>query len=112
MGCMNSRPSSGENPVVFFDIEIGGRPAGRIEMMLRADVVPRTAEVRSELVVTPCCFGRSSYLAVCQRVIVLLTVLSSPSISVVVYISNVKMAHSGFRTFGAFARVKRGLASK
>jgi hypothetical protein len=32
------------NPVVFFDVAIAGRPAGRIEMTLRADVVPRTAE--------------------------------------------------------------------
>ena len=32
------------NPVVFFDMTIGGKPAGRIEMTLRADVVPRTAE--------------------------------------------------------------------
>ncbi|CEF97254.1 Cyclophilin-type peptidyl-prolyl cis-trans isomerase, conserved site [Ostreococcus tauri] len=32
------------NPVVFFDIEIGGQPAGTIEMTLRADVVPKTAE--------------------------------------------------------------------
>jgi cyclophilin family peptidyl-prolyl cis-trans isomerase len=32
------------NPVVFFDITIGGAPAGRIEMTLRADVVPKTAE--------------------------------------------------------------------
>ena len=29
------------NPVVFFDITIGGKPAGRIEMTLRADVVPK-----------------------------------------------------------------------
>ena len=35
-----------ENPVVFFDISIGGSPKGRIEMQLRADVVPKTAEVR------------------------------------------------------------------
>mmetsp|Transcript_7460 Transcript_7460/g.15571 ORF Transcript_7460/g.15571 Transcript_7460/m.15571 type:complete len:175 (-) Transcript_7460:198-722(-) len=35
---------STENPVVFFDITIGGSPKGRIEMELRADVVPRTAE--------------------------------------------------------------------
>ena len=32
------------NPVVFFDISIGGRAAGRIVMELYADVVPRTAE--------------------------------------------------------------------
>lgn len=33
-----------ENPVVFFDISIGGSPKGRIEMELRADIVPITAE--------------------------------------------------------------------
>ena len=33
-----------QNPVVWFDIEIGGIAAGRILMTLRADVVPRTAE--------------------------------------------------------------------
>lgn len=32
------------NPVVFFDISIGGAAAGRIEMELYADTVPRTAE--------------------------------------------------------------------
>jgi peptidylprolyl isomerase len=32
------------NPVVFFDISIGGVPAGRIEFELFADVVPKTAE--------------------------------------------------------------------
>ncbi|KAK9865818.1 hypothetical protein WJX84_001545 [Apatococcus fuscideae] len=32
------------NPVVFFDVTAGGSPLGRIEMTLRADVVPRTAE--------------------------------------------------------------------
>jgi len=30
--------------VVFFDMTIGGQPAGRIEMTLRADIVPKTAE--------------------------------------------------------------------
>lgn len=33
-----------ENPVVFFDIAIGGRDAGRIKMELFADKVPKTAE--------------------------------------------------------------------
>ena len=32
------------NPVVYFDMSIGGHPAGRIEMTLRADIVPKTAE--------------------------------------------------------------------
>jgi len=33
-----------ENPVVFFDISIGGSPKGRIEMELFTSEVPRTAE--------------------------------------------------------------------
>lgn len=32
------------NPQVFFDIRIGGNDVGRIVMLLRADVVPKTAE--------------------------------------------------------------------
>lgn len=32
------------NPKVYFDISIGGEPAGRITMELAADVVPKTAE--------------------------------------------------------------------
>ena len=32
------------NPKCFFDITIGGAPAGRVVMELRADVVPKTAE--------------------------------------------------------------------
>ena len=31
------------NPVVFFDMTIGGEPADRIEMTLRQDVTPKTA---------------------------------------------------------------------
>lgn len=32
------------NPIVFFDIAIGGNRVGRIKMELYADVVPKTAE--------------------------------------------------------------------
>eukprot|EP01035_Chromulina_nebulosa_P020297 gene20297-26348_t len=32
------------NPVVYLDIAISGRPAGRIEIQLRNDVCPRTSE--------------------------------------------------------------------
>lgn len=32
------------NPVVFFDIAVGGTPVGRITMELYADTVPRTVE--------------------------------------------------------------------
>merc|ERR1711865_1281128 len=41
---MGQPPVTMSNPVVFFDMSIGGAPAGRIEMTLRADVVPKTAE--------------------------------------------------------------------
>jgi peptidyl-prolyl isomerase H (cyclophilin H) len=33
-----------ENPIVFFDITLGGEALGRIKMQLYADSVPRTAE--------------------------------------------------------------------
>ncbi|ESZ91211.1 peptidyl-prolyl cis-trans isomerase [Sclerotinia borealis F-4128] len=36
-------PASG-NPLVFFDITVGGEPLGRIQFELFADVVPKTAE--------------------------------------------------------------------
>ena len=32
------------NPKVFFDMDVGGEDVGRIEMELRADVAPKTAE--------------------------------------------------------------------
>lgn len=38
-----SRPSAPPQ-IVYFDIEADGQPLGRIEMTLRADVVPKTAE--------------------------------------------------------------------
>ena len=34
------------NPRVFFDVDIGSEPAGRVEMCLRADVVPETVRTR------------------------------------------------------------------
>ena len=33
-----------KNPSVFFDMEIGGEPAGRVTFELFADAVPKTAE--------------------------------------------------------------------
>lgn len=33
-----------QNPQVYFDVSIGKQELGRIIMMLRADVVPKTAE--------------------------------------------------------------------
>lgn len=33
-----------QNPQVYFDIKIGSEKVGRIIMMLRSDIVPRTAE--------------------------------------------------------------------
>mmetsp|Transcript_3324 Transcript_3324/g.6762 ORF Transcript_3324/g.6762 Transcript_3324/m.6762 type:complete len:179 (+) Transcript_3324:14-550(+) len=39
-----ANPDASITPIVFFDISIGGRPTGRIEMTLRGDVVPRTTE--------------------------------------------------------------------
>lgn len=38
------------NLQVFFDIEIGSKPIGRIEMELFADVTPKTSEVRVHVV--------------------------------------------------------------
>ncbi|GLI64479.1 hypothetical protein VaNZ11_007754 [Volvox africanus] len=40
----HQRPQRAENPVVFFDVNIGEQPAGRIKMELFADICPKTAE--------------------------------------------------------------------
>ncbi|KAI9806912.1 MAG: Peptidyl-prolyl cis-trans isomerase H [Piccolia ochrophora] len=37
-------PGESSNPIVFFDVTLGGEPLGRIRMLLHADVVPKTAE--------------------------------------------------------------------
>merc|ERR1712110_1000371 len=39
-----SSPLMWSPPVVYFDISIGGKNAGRVEMTLRYDVTPVTAE--------------------------------------------------------------------
>ncbi|KAJ8399273.1 hypothetical protein AAFF_G00413110 [Aldrovandia affinis] len=39
-----SKPSNQDNPLVFFDVDIGGERVGRIVLELFADVVPKTAE--------------------------------------------------------------------
>eukprot|EP00456_Euglypha_rotunda_P082757 TRINITY_DN81591_c0_g1_i4.p1 TRINITY_DN81591_c0_g1~~TRINITY_DN81591_c0_g1_i4.p1 ORF type:complete len:101 (+),score=21.36 TRINITY_DN81591_c0_g1_i4:119-421(+) len=36
--------SSVKNPVVFLDIDVNGKDAGRVELTLRADVCPKTSE--------------------------------------------------------------------
>merc|ERR1712199_115196 len=36
--------AANKNPRVFFDMKVGSSDAGRIEMELRADVAPKTAE--------------------------------------------------------------------
>jgi hypothetical protein len=38
------RQLSMKNPQVYFDIQIGGKDAGRVKFELYADVVPKTAE--------------------------------------------------------------------
>lgn len=39
-----SEASEVSRPITFFDITIGGRPAGRVIFQLYSDLVPRTAE--------------------------------------------------------------------
>uniref|UniRef100_A0A8C4GL04 Peptidyl-prolyl cis-trans isomerase n=1 Tax=Dicentrarchus labrax TaxID=13489 RepID=A0A8C4GL04_DICLA len=41
---MSVPPSNPNNPIVFFDITIGGQDVGRMKIELFADVVPKTAE--------------------------------------------------------------------
>ncbi|XP_060787520.1 peptidyl-prolyl cis-trans isomerase H isoform X1 [Neoarius graeffei] len=41
---MNVQPSNPNNPIVFFDVTIGGQDVGRMKVELFADVVPKTAE--------------------------------------------------------------------
>lgn len=36
--------TSKKNPIVFFDLAIGGKEIGRVKMELFANVVPKTAE--------------------------------------------------------------------
>jgi peptidyl-prolyl isomerase H (cyclophilin H) len=37
-------PEDGTNPIVFFDVSLGGHELGRIKIELFHDKVPRTAE--------------------------------------------------------------------
>jgi hypothetical protein len=43
-GTMDKTLKIRANPRVYFEMDIGGEPAGRVVMQLRADVVPKTAE--------------------------------------------------------------------
>lgn len=40
----STRAMSSKNPQVFFDLDIGGKPQGRVTFELFADTVPKTAE--------------------------------------------------------------------
>ena len=42
--CARGKTDASERPQVFFDISIGGAPAGRVVMGLYGDVVPKTVE--------------------------------------------------------------------
>ncbi|KAI3804011.1 hypothetical protein L1987_32179 [Smallanthus sonchifolius] len=44
VGITNTKQSPMANPKVYFDMTVGGSPAGRIVMELFADCTPRTAE--------------------------------------------------------------------
>eukprot|EP00281_Chroomonas_sp_CCMP1168_P023052 CAMPEP_0206231760 /NCGR_PEP_ID=MMETSP0047_2-20121206/11023_1 /ASSEMBLY_ACC=CAM_ASM_000192 /TAXON_ID=195065 /ORGANISM="Chroomonas mesostigmatica_cf, Strain CCMP1168" /LENGTH=202 /DNA_ID=CAMNT_0053655389 /DNA_START=51 /DNA_END=659 /DNA_ORIENTATION=- len=56
--CWARAMATGGNPKVFFETEIGGKPAGRITFELFADVVPKTAENFRQL-----CTGEAEGLA-------------------------------------------------
>lgn len=40
---MSSAPATSARPVVFFDVNIGETPVGRIKMELYSDIVPKNA---------------------------------------------------------------------
>jgi len=54
---VNTISAKSDRPIVFFDIEIDGSPVGRIEMELRNDVVPNTAENFRQLCIREKGFG-------------------------------------------------------
>ena len=54
---MASIKANESNPVVYFDVTAGGAPLGRIEMELRADAAPKTAENFRQLVTGEKGFG-------------------------------------------------------
>jgi cyclophilin family peptidyl-prolyl cis-trans isomerase len=41
---MSKKQKNEPNPIVWFDVSIGGKAAERIEFELRADTVPKTCE--------------------------------------------------------------------
>uniref|UniRef100_A0A672PBI6 Peptidyl-prolyl cis-trans isomerase n=1 Tax=Sinocyclocheilus grahami TaxID=75366 RepID=A0A672PBI6_SINGR len=54
---MNVQPSNPNNPIVFFDVAVGGQEVGRMKIELFADIVPKTAEnfrIEAWLLISTC----------------------------------------------------------
>lgn len=65
---VSSKPEEKKaNPQVYFDIKIGNSDVGRIVMILRADVVPKTAENFRQLCTMEQGFGFKGWVGLCSN---------------------------------------------